>query len=126
LHEWETPNVDTDRMIFRGGTSEPDALWRQRHKPQVAIEADAGAYSHKRVMAKAEAFAELFSKQIWGCLSERRRESLVAWLSEVGINFDVVVANPFAAVEEEEPQAEGSPGEEGGQSQDEDDDMLPF
>lgn len=126
LHEWETPYTDPDKLIFRGGTSEPDALWRQRHKPLVAIEADAGAYSSKRVMAKAEAFAEVFSKQIWGCLSERRQESLVGWLSEVGVDFEVEVANPFAAVEEEEPQAEGRPGEEGGQSQDEDDDMPLF
>lgn len=124
IHEWETPYMDPDKFIFRGGTSEPDALWRQRHKPLVAIEADAGAYSSKRVMAKAEAFAEVFSKQIWGCPSERRQESLVGWLSEVDIDFDVVVANPFAPAEEEKPQAEEKPGEEGGRALDQDDMSL--
>lgn len=101
---WESPHVDPDRLLFRGGTSEPDALWQPRHGPWVAIEADAGAYSRKRVQAKAAAFAEVFHKQIWGCPSERRKESLEKWLREVGADFDVVVANPFTPVREGETQ----------------------
>jgi hypothetical protein len=70
----------------------PDALWHQGEKT-IAVEFDAGGYSHKKIVKKVLAFRARADAQVWGSASLLHAELIQTILEQTFVSARVVVVN---------------------------------